>query len=252
MGLPAARQGTTRPPRQAAHPEQDAGRRPHARSVVLAGVRRDGHVPHPARVRVRRDHARPRCARARPDPAVLAGRGPAHLRPRQRADRLDPAGRRRRRAATRRPHARTVVAAVPRCRGRLPAAPGPRLRRMAAGGRRHRPHRHARRLADRRGPGISPHGRGGHDRPSRERTGTRDAVAPPRGADDPDPRRRDPPVERLRDRPGQRRHGHGRRIGCATGLRRARRRRRHQRDPALRRVRARPPAVGRRPAAPRT
>ena len=79
-----------------------------------------------------------------------------------------------------------------------------------------------------------------------------DAVAPPRGADDPDPGRRDPPVERVRDRPGQRRHGHGRGIGCATGVRRARRRRRHRRHPARRRVRARPPAVGRQPAAPRT
>ena len=88
--------------------------------------------------------------RARPDPALLAGRGAADLRPRHRAERRDTAGRRPRRPAARRPHARTVVPPVPRGARGVAAVARPGVRWLAAGRRGHRAHRHAGRLADRR------------------------------------------------------------------------------------------------------
>ena len=138
----------------------------------------------------------------------------------------DAAGRRPRRSATRRPHARAVVAPVPRRVRGLRAVPRPGLRWLAARGRGHRPHRDPGRLADRRRPGVPPDRRGGRDRPPRQRPAAGDAAAPADRPDRADRRRGGPPVGRLHHRcgPGRRWAGRRPRPRAASLRRRGRRR----------------------------
>ena len=119
-----------RPSRQAADQAEHARRHPHARPLLRPGLRGGRRVPAVPRPGLRWVHPGPRRDRARPDAPVLAGRGRPHLRPRHRADRAAAPGRDQPGSAARRPHARSVVAPVPRrVRGVRPV-PRPRLRRL--------------------------------------------------------------------------------------------------------------------------
>ena len=104
-------------------------------------------------------------------------RGAADLRPRSRRDGAAAAGRRPRWPAAGRPHAGPVVPARSSRRSACDAVARPRLRGVAARGRRHRADPDARRLADGRAQGVRQDRRGRLDRPSREHPRPADAQA---------------------------------------------------------------------------
>ena len=184
LDVPADPDRAAGPSRQAADRAADAGRDPHAGTVVRAGLRGGRRVPAVPRPRLRRLDPAPRRDRAGADAAVLAGRGAS-------------ASTTTTSASTRRRTLPAVVHDGPPPGVHMPgpswrpflgrvrdvrAVPRPRVRWLAADRGRHRPDRDPRRLAGRRGQGV-PRGRPrGHDRPPREPAEGQDAVAAVRRA----------------------------------------------------------------------